>query len=141
MKMRSRVKKVSTMSEKFVSSNTFTEPGVGVEIDRAVSLVVSLAPVTSVYTTCAVSASPHVTRPSSADSGNTFEMPMVSLRKIPLTFPLSVRSTVSVSRMRPTGTTPGPLPRCTVTLTVSRNCGLRFSSVSETWMNMSSRMR
>src|SRR3990167_7250949 len=86
----------------------------------------------SVYTTCIVSYRPQLTTPSCATGTTVSVSTIVSRRKIPVVSPFSVRMIVSVSSTNPSALIPIPLPTYTVTDTVSRICGFRFSSVSVT---------
>src|SRR3989338_2542617 len=115
-----------------VSSYNCTVAPVAISIASAVSLALSLVPVTSLYTTCSVSLRPQLTTPFSTTGFSVSVSVTVSLRKIPVTFPLSVSTKVCVYNTRPNPSAPSntPLPMYTVTLTVSFICGFRFSSVS-----------
>ena len=99
-----------------------------ISIASAVSLELSLEPVTSLYTTCIVSPRPHVSRPLATVGDSVSASATAPLRKMPLALPTSVSTTVSMSIT----TAARPSPTYTVTLTVSAVCGFRFSSVSRT---------
>jgi hypothetical protein len=130
----SRVWYVSTSSVRPWFSNNCNDTLVAISSPNAVSAAVSLVPVTSVYVTCSVSLLPHDRRVFSATgfSVSVSATPTVSLWNIPVVSPLSVSTKVCVSKTRPCAIPPSayPFPAYTTTVTVSFNCGLRFSSVS-----------